>query len=216
VDEFFALFVDSDFDFTGHASVLRVERVAKRLELLLELRAFSGDFERQAWIVSCAEERHSLFRSEPFYGADLLSDHVLLAPYRDARIQLGIKGAAANAKSAVADLWEAHHSVAGRWFPFDAFLNRALPLSELLASNAAVVADGPSRIIQAYARALASHVDEAYSIRETSPKQWLDMAWQPEDPDVQLLLLEPQDYIIGKGFAARRASSDLLPPEQPG
>lgn len=212
MDDFFALFADSDFDFTGQASLLRLERTSPGVELLLDLRTFSGDFERQAWIVSCAEERYSSLHLEPFYGADLVSDHVLLAPYCDKRIQLGIKGGALNAKSAVADLWEAHRSVAGDWFPFEAFLNRNLPLNELLSSSAAIVAEGPSRIVQAYAQALASHVDEVYSIREAAPKRWMDMAWQPEDPDVQLLLFEPRDYIIGKGFAARRTSSDLLPP----
>jgi len=211
LDELLAAFSDSDFDFSGQASILRLDRTSGGLELLLELRAFSGEFQRQAWILTCAEERHSMLRSEPFYGLELTFDHVLLSPYRDAQVELGIKGRATDPKAAVAELWQAHRSVAADWFPFDAFFNRGMPLTELLASSAAIVADGPSRIIQTYAQALQPYVAEAYHIRERMPQRWGERGWEPEDPDVQLLLFEPRDYVVGKGFAARRGSSDLLP-----
>ena len=212
MDDLFAIFADPDFDLTGQLTVVRLERRAPRVELLLEFRAFSGTFERQAWLLSCAEERLSSLRSEPCYGLELLSDHVLLAPYRDPTVQLGLKGPAENPERAVAALWEAHRAVAGDWFPFDAFLNRGIPLVELLASSAAVVADGPSRITAAYTAALRPHLTDVYPIREVGPVRWVDGGWQPEDPALQLLLLDPKDYIIGKGFSAQRVSSDLLPP----
>jgi hypothetical protein len=212
LDKLLAVLRDSDFDFDGQITILRVERSGARVELLLEVRAFSGDFERQAWRVSCEDERRSLLHLEPLYGMELLADHILLAPYRDARVELGIKGAAQDPQRAVADLWEAHCAIAGDWVPFTTFLNRNLPLADVLASSAAIIADGPSRVMSAYARALESHVAEVYSIRERAPMRWLDLAWQPEDPDVQLLMLEPHDYIIGRGFSAQRVSPDLLPP----
>ena len=212
LNDLIATLDESDFDFSGQLSVVRVQRSQARLELLLELRAFSGDFDRQAWVVSCAQERLSSLRSEPFYGIELLSDHILLAPYRDPHIQLGIKGAARDPKRAVADLWEAHRAVASHWFPFDAFLNRGMPIAELLASSAAIVAEGPSRLTSAYAQALTSHGSEVYTVSERLPQHWVEMGWQREDPDWQLLLLDPHDYIVGKGFDAQQVPLELLPP----
>ena len=212
MDELLAALTDSDFDFTGQASVVRLDRNGSRLELLLELRAFSGTFERQAWLLTCGVERFSLLRSEPFYGLELATDHVLLAPYHDVRVQLGMRGSADDPNAAVADLWTAHNALAGNWFPFDTFLNRSMPLTELLRSTAAVVADGPARFIDAYVPILRAHGIEAYYITERPAKRWVDMAWQPENTNVELLLLEPHDYIVGADFSARRTSVDLLPP----
>ena len=212
MDELLATLRDSDFDFDGQLTIIRLERTRPRVELLLELRVSSGDFERQAWTLSCSDERLSSLRSEPFYGLELVSDHILLAPYRDPQVQLGIKGPAADPKRAVADLWDAHRSLVGSWFPFDAFFNRSMPLADLLASSAAIIADGPSRIMRAYEQALKAHLSDVYPIGERAPQRWIDTSWQPEDNELQLLLLEPHDYIVGKGFDARRVSSDLLPP----
>ena len=212
LDDLISTLSESDFDFSGQLSVVRLERSGSSLEILLELRAFRGECGPEAWLLSCAEERLSLLRLEPIYGVELLTDHVLLAPYRDPKVQLAIRGPAHDPKHAVADLWEAHRAVVGDWFPFDTFFNRGMPLSELLASSAAIVAEGPSRSTRTYAEALAPHVPEVYTVSERPPQQWVEMAWQPEDPDLQLLLLDPNGYIVGKGFDARPVALDLLPP----
>ena len=212
VSELIATLEDSDFDLTGQLRIVRLERLNQGIQLMLEVRAFSGDFERQAWLLTCTHERASALGSDATYGVAVLNDHVLLAPYVDTQTQLLIRGPAADPRHVIADLWERHRAIAEPWFRFDEFLNRGLPLVELLSSSTAVLAAGPSRLLQAYSDVLAAHRLEPYTVGAQSPRRWVDMAWQPEDPSLHVLLLSPHDYIIGTGFEAHRVPVERLPP----
>ena len=212
VSELIATLEDADFDLTGQLRIVRLERLNQGLQLTLEARAFSGNFERQAWLLTCTQERASALGPDPTYGVAVLNDHVLLGPYVDTQTQLLIRGPAADPRHVIADLWERHRAVAEPWFRFGEFLNRGLPLVELLSSSTAVLAAGPSRLLQAYSEVLVTHGLEPYTVAAQPPRRWVDMTWQPEDPGLQVLLFSPHDYIIGTGFEAHRLPVERLPP----
>jgi hypothetical protein len=201
---------DADFEGTGSITITRADVRGDGLELLLDLKAWTEGFERQAWRVACANLRRFRITSDALSEMELLREHALLAPYADKKLTLGTKGAARDPKHAVADLWECHRTVAGAWFPFEEFLNQELPLVELLASNGAFLAEGPARFIRAYSDVLPGHGVEPYIVKERQPQHWLDGSWRVEDAEVELLLFSPDDYVIGVGFSAQRVSIDLL------
>jgi hypothetical protein len=104
----------------------------------------------------------------------------------------------------VADLWERHRAIAEGWVPFGRYFNGGLPLAELLAAGSAILAEGPRRLLAAYAEVLPAHGAEGYVIREQAPVRWNGSYWEPERRDVQLLLLSDDAWLIGTGFAAER------------
>jgi hypothetical protein len=181
------------------------------MELVLHVGSDAEGFERQAWSLTCDDLRTCRLGADFIGNVQRLTDHVLLAPYRDPHVVLGMKGCARDPRRAVADLWEQHRRLADGWIPFEAYFNPNLPLAELLESTAAIFAEGPSRLVEAYREVLTDHGIEPYVVREGPPKRWTGTEWAPERGDAELLLLPPHDYLIGAGFNARRVSLQSLP-----
>jgi hypothetical protein len=172
------------------------------MRLILGLAA-ADSLVGEQWVVECESVRACRVSWGLAYHVEHLTDHVLLAPYLEPNVTLAIRGPVRDARHAIADLWQAHHELAGDWFPLTAFLNDGMPLAELLQSSGAICAAGPSRFIAAYQSALAKNGTDAYTPWERSPKVWRDGSWQEESHNTSLLLLKPH-FIVGTGFSARR------------
>jgi hypothetical protein len=207
-DEFLALTESLEFEEAGQLTLVRFERNGPSATVTVDLRSNAAyGFPAQAWRLSCTDLRGWQLGPSPLDGAELLADHVLLAPYRDDHVTLGLKGAVRDARHAVADLWERHRAVASTWLPFGAYFNPGLPLADLLVCTSALLAEGPRRVLAAYADVVAAHGAEAYEIAARPPKRWTGTYWEDERRDVDLLVLGDDTWLVGNGFSAERTEA---------
>lgn len=205
--DFLALTESLPFEEAGWITLTRAERDGDSAAVVLDVRTFAAHgFEPQTWRLACADLRAWRLGAARLDGAELHGDHVLLAPFHDDHVVLGLKGPARDPGHAVAALWERHQAVAGAWLPFGAYLNPGLPLAELLGCTAAVLAEGPRRVLAAYAGAVAACGAEAYEISARPPQRWTGTRWEPERRDVEALVLGDDTWLVGAGFSAERVS----------
>jgi hypothetical protein len=203
--DFLALTESLPFEEAGWITLTRAERNGDSAALVVDVRTFAADgFEPQTWRLTCADLRAWQLGAARLDGAELLADHVLLAPYHDDRVVLGLKGPVRDPGHAVAALWAGHLAVAGGWLPFGAYFNPGLPLAELVGCTAAVLAEGPRRVLAAYAAAVGGCGAEAYEISARPPQRWAGTHWEPERRDVEVLVLGDDTWLVGAGFAAER------------
>lgn len=201
----------AEFEEGGWITLERVQRLPSGVELLLQVRSDFSDFERQAWRVACNDVRAWQLRAEPVYDVELLTEHVLLSPYTELRSVLAIRGPAHDPRHAIADLLARHGELAGSWIPFATFFNPNLPIVELLGMSGGILAEAPESFAAAYSEVLPAHGIEPYTVRTEPALRWGEHGWEPERRDVQLLLLAPNDFVIGAGFAAERVPIEHLP-----
>lgn len=171
------------------------------MTLVLELGSEESD-KTEKWTIECESVRECQIGWSLAHDIELLNDHALLAPYRDPCVTLAIRGPVRDVKHAIADLWQAHHELAGDWFPLTQFMNAGLPLADLLQASSAIFAEGPSRFVLAYQHALTQNGADAYTPWQRSPKFWHDGAWHEESGNTSLLLFGPH-FVVASRFSAR-------------
>jgi hypothetical protein len=160
MDALLARVATDEFEEGGIAVVQHSATTGRGMTLTIDLHADGSAPEH--WVVDCENVRECRIGWEPASSLRFLSDHVLLAPYADAHVTLATRGPVTDARHAVADLWQVHQDLARDWFPLSAFLNTGMRLTDLLSSSA-IVAEGPSRFIDAYQKVLTMNGTDAYT-----------------------------------------------------
>jgi hypothetical protein len=133
-------------------------------------------------------------------------------PYLTKWVSLNFVGVSPSPSALVGELWEAHQNVTQGWFAFDAFLNRGLGITKLLASTSGSLAGGPRPFLEEYAAVLERHDRmRAGLIAEHDPLEWRQGIWRPDQGDLHALVLG-DSYIIGCDWTdARRMYSHRGP-----
>jgi hypothetical protein len=195
VDALLARVATDEFEEGGIALVRQSATTGRGMTLTIDLHADGSASEH--WVVDCENVRECRIGWGPASSLEFVNDHVLLAPYADAHVTLAIRGPVTDARHAVSDLWQAHQDLARDWFPMSAFLNVGMRLTNLLRSSGAIVAEGPSRFIDAYQKVLTMNGTDAYTPWRRAPLQWRDGAWLPEASGMSVLLLWPHYCGVG-------------------
>lgn len=168
----------------------------------IHLRIIGEEPTPQWWEVRC-RSLHAWQAGRMLDRAEMPAEHVLLAPFRERSMVLGIKGAVRDVRLASADLYSAHERVTGGWFPFGAFFNGLRTLAELLTCGAAELASGPRTVIEAYATALAAHGAEVYVMREgTASFAEMRREFWNEPGRIDVLILGRHTWFVGVDFSA--------------
>ena len=204
-----ALFDTMEFEDNGGLVVASVRWPGRGCELLLNVRTGEEAAPRQAWRVWCTDFRASRLSVAWVDRAELAAEHPLLFPYTEPHGKLAFLGRPTDSRVVVADLWEVHRLATDLWHPFEAFFNPGLPLTELLASNSGLLAEGPVSLLERYAGVLRDHGLEPSIFGQRPPVRWLDGAWRPEAPDLRAFILG-ESFVVGAGFEVKRVGLDVL------
>lgn len=159
-----------DFETEGAVRLASVQWNGAECRVVLAVDFGDEPARRQHWeFTADTVHAHSIVCGDTD-DLDLTADHVILALFRDEQVTLSFAGLAPDPRHVVADLWAAHSRVADGWFDFRDFMNELLPLTELIASGSGVLATGPSRLMEAYARVLTAHgLGVSHSAKRPAP-----------------------------------------------
>jgi hypothetical protein len=162
-----------------------------------------GDDTCSRWNVICGKP----FEHRLKLGfADFLEfghDHPLLWQFQQQTGSAFFHGVPRDVRAAVGTLYEAHQQQAQGWIPFDAYFNRVLPLSALLATGNGLLARGPLSLLMLYRDVLNAFGTEVYLRFVSEPEQWDGHEWKPLNGTEMRILALGSSYVIGASWSAR-------------
>ena len=209
LEELDAVFATLEFEERGAVLLDSVRWRGRACEIVLDVRTGDADESRQAWRVQCADVRATRLSPGWRDAVEFVHTHPLLLPYTDAQVQLAFRGRPEQPRAVVGALWEAHQAATDGWLPFDAFLNRNVPLAELIAAGGGILAEGPRSVLEGYAVSLREYGVFPSFVGERNAARWIDGAWSPEPADLGVLLIG-ESYVIGTSFDIARVGVECL------
>ena len=111
----------------------------------------------------------------------LQRNHVLIRQHTDSRKDLYFRGVPKSALGTVGRLWVTHREVVSDWIPFQRYLNSGVDLETLLAVGYGMIADGPSFLIDAYARVLSDAGVNPNALGPRPARWWNGQQWTDEE-----------------------------------
>lgn len=145
-----------EFEDTGRMRVVSAHWSATRLTIRLQLD--HGTDAVSAWQLRFTGILEYLFADVYNCGLNVTSaDHPAIDQYLQAREFLHFGSAPNDPHHVVGELWAAHSRLTSDWIPFDRYLNREIPLHQLLGSGSGLLATGPTFLIAAYADVLETN-----------------------------------------------------------
>lgn len=193
------VFGSLEFEDSGVARIASVVHEGEGLRVRLHVHFDAADVPAQMWEFACREMRTYELRYLAIESFEFVSRHTLLVPYTAKWVKLSFVGRPLSASALVGELYEVHREVTEGWFAFDAFLNRQLKTTDLLASGSGILAEGPRLFLEGYAGVLERHGLRMSWVAEREPLEWRDGAWLPERGNLQALVLG-DSYIIGRNW----------------
>jgi len=169
----------------------------------LSVRDYHGDNVWTDWEVRAVSLRD--FRIQEPWGELWLEerDHVVARQHTDTQQQLFFRGQPPSVVEAVARLFLAHRDIARRWISFDRYINMALDLEVLLGQGFGMLADGPSFLVQAYARVLEREGVRSSLLEPRPPKVWDGHSFVEWASPLATLIIG-ESYFVAESFAGRR------------
>jgi hypothetical protein len=197
---------DSDDHDCWSMTWLDTLREGRSLTLRVAVHTNLDDLPDQLWEVGCRHTRAFSLVEFDFSAWTLSDDHVLLWEHQEPFSQLNFLAPDSCHFEALWKLYERHHRVAGHWIPFERYFNPWC-LSKRLLCRTGVLADGPQRLLEEYADALAGTDVETYFPYAPRPAhRWDDeeRCWIDQDEKLSVLILGGSSYVVGADFFANR------------
>jgi hypothetical protein len=194
----------------GCWSMTWLDTLREGRSLVLRLAFDHGPNERanEIWEVGCHRTRGFSLVEFELSDWTLADDHVLLWDHQEPFSQLNFLGPHTRHERVLWRLYERHRAVAFPWIPFERYINPAV-LESGLSAGSGVLADGPHRLLQAYAEVLADSDLEPYFPYSPRPAHRWDedrRCWVDEDEKLSVLILGGCSYIVGTDFFASRVA----------
>ena len=124
-------------------------------------------------------------------------DHPLLTRYVDAQAKLFFHGTAPT-DQLLGALWTEHRAACSDWIAPHAYLR-----PDVLAAGHGLLAEGPRRLLDRYARVLASHGVEPSTIGDQPFQEWRGGRWQTRQRPPAALTFG-RSFVVADSFSARR------------
>lgn len=135
----------------GH--LLRLHMPANDGNAVFELQVRRNDragYDLQTWRIRASSVRAVDIRDDEFDSVRHEHRHPLLLAHHHDEVELYFQGALADAYGAIGRLYAEHTSKVHGWISFDAFLNKSMPLPQLLAAPSGILARGPRPLLETY------------------------------------------------------------------
>jgi hypothetical protein len=129
----------------------------------------------------------------------LEADHVLIRQHTDPQQTLHFRGIPQSADATLGQLWASHRHEVLDWIPFERFLNSKAPLPDLLAGGYGLLADGPTFLIEAYARVLSSAGLSPNASEPRPAKWWNGREWLANPPALAAIELG-ESLVVAERF----------------
>jgi hypothetical protein len=201
LEELLAITNIADFESCGSLRLTRVEGSGATLILSLNVSADEYPDIHLRWRIVCSgvrEDRLSLGNSHYF---ELSDDHVLLWPHASRRTLTSFYGRCENPSAVAGALYERHRELAGKWIPFDRFLNPGVRLTKLIDGGFGMLAEGPEPLILAYEDVMRRHGFSTSHHDSEKPRYWDGEEWVEEKAALSVLMLD-ESYIVAEEFVA--------------
>jgi hypothetical protein len=204
LEAFLASFETEGFD---HNGVVRLERVVSGghgLELSIRTEILGEAGSACIWKIDCDAVCDFRFLPSVPDPVELVSDgvHPALRQHVDTQGDLVFTGSTDNLDSLLGALWRAHSTAAGRWIPFERYLNPLVRLEKLLSGRYGKLAAGPCFLLDAYAKVLTN---SGYSVSPLLPRPAVvrDGARRYRTGLLKMLRLG-DSFVIAEGFSVSR------------
>jgi hypothetical protein len=168
LDQLLAIIGIGEFEDNGRMRVVSVHWSSDRLTVRLQVDHGTG--ENSSWQLRFTGVFEYLFADVYHCGLNIWRGaHPAIDQYLQPREFLHFASAPADPHRVVGKLWAAHVAIAEDWIPFDRYLNRALPLLDLLAGGVGLLATAPRFLISAYVDVLEK--ENCRPTRQALPKR---------------------------------------------
>lgn len=172
----------------------------------LDLTVHQQDQEDQRWMLRCGAVRRSRIVNVPAIDAlSIKTEHPLLLPHSEARVELYFSSRPADPDAAVGRLIEAHHAVVGAWFDCLHFFNLGPEhsLRAMLNGGFGKLAEGPQSLIDRYAEALRTSGVAVSSPPPRAPVWRNGAEWTKEVKPLFALILGAS-FVVSPAITAER------------
>ena len=162
-----------------------------------------------SWLVTCTGVVENQLALGEICEFEIDDEHVLLLDHRDSRSELYSSSTGTDVTMARAELARAHDELLGGWRPMTRYL-RFDQLENLLTYPSALIASGPTTLVDRYQKALQA-CGTRTSLLVTPHRRWVaGMGWVEGGAPVNALILtgvEPGEkqggaYVIAQSFVA--------------
>jgi hypothetical protein len=174
------------------------------VDLRLSVRRDS-DEEPSAYLrVHCGQVRDFLMSDVNGGGLNFHEgDHIALRLLSEETADLYFNGTAKDPYSILGRLYEEHRNVCDDWKPFDAYINRHWPSSELLAGGYGLLASGPKFLLECYSVILLKAGLNPRIANCMPAKYWNGSNWIDQSAPLKLLQFG-ESYVIAETFEAEK------------
>lgn len=176
------------------------------INLTFEINTGIAPDDRQLWTVRCSNVSSYQLAQDLAYDIEIAEKHVLLLPHTSPSSELFFSGAAGNPSEVIGKLWLVHEHECGQWIPFRRYLNRQVPLNDLLTASSGCLAKGPKPLLERYASVLVDCGLKPSVVGEHEPKRWVANRWAPEPTGLRVMIVEGT-YIVAQDFVFSRTSA---------
>lgn len=189
-------------------SFVRLDSIEfSEVNAILRLSVLDADTEERwaVWSVTARQVKES--RVEGPFGALSVTEsgHVLSRQHTDPHRGLSFRGSPRSAHEVVGRLYSAHREVAGRWIPFERYLNTLLPLDDLLSGGFGQLGNGPAFLMAVYAEVLRSAGISATLLEPRPAKHWNGTRWE-ENPKSLATLALGDAYVVCEHLESTRVT----------
>ncbi len=203
LEELLAITRHGDFAHNGSLNITQIEGSEYEITFFVEV-ILAGEVNfHPRWQVVCSGVREhslSLGYSDEMW---LSRDHVLLSTHTAPITSLYFHGAAENAAAVTGALYERHWELAGKWIPFDTFLNPIVRLTQLIAGGGGMLAEGPEPFILAYEQVMQTFGFTTSHLEPKPARHWNGEAWVEQQSPLFVLILE-DFFIVAENFEAKK------------
>ena len=192
-----------EFEEYGTLDLVGVRKATDVLTLSLEVSVRSETNLNQLWEVDCVGVLEHRISIGGFDDIGLSYDHPLLWSYIYPEASISFYGGVEDHRSVVGALYKQHFKLVGDWIPFRHFMN-GNPI-EMLRGRYGMLAEGPTPLMQAYARVLESFKIDC-GITEPKPAYYTNDEFSGL-AEVGVLILDKDCYFVAPSFNERCISA---------
>jgi hypothetical protein len=193
-----------EFEEYGWLAVTAV--MLERDDVILHLEVHQQNQSDQFWRIRCSAVRRStILNSHRIDNLRIETEHPLLLPHTEPKVELYISSRPSNADVVVGQLVEAHREVVENWFDFPHFFNLGprRSLRAMLEGGLGLLAEGPQPLIERYANVLR-RAGVAVSSPPSRPPVWWDGSeWVKEEKPLFAVILGAS-HVVAQDVTAER------------
>lgn len=192
-----------EFEYDGGVLLKSVDWSEETLLLAISIRTGQDDQPDQLWTVRCNGVRKESFC---FEWADTLveeAEHPLLWPYIKDGGSLFFGALNPDRAKLIGDMFAAHFSITGNYFPFGRFINENWLSASKPWGSSGLFAEGPLVILEAFRAVLEKYGATCRITNVCLPKRWTGSEFVPESKDLHILLIG-DSFVIAEHFEYER------------